>query len=218
MRPWTATVTPIPSGLSGTKLTLDAMEGLVASARQDPNVVQTAQAIVRKVPEKNAVLEAEALLTWVRNHVRYTRDPIDVETVKSPTALLQEIVESSTHRAAADCDDQVVLLAALLSSIGYGTRFVAYRADADRPADYSHVALEAQLPGAGIVTLDPIMREWRIGEHVPDAAQFGPPLRSKLMSGLGAEPEAAPSGAGAGRAVLVAVGLFVAWRLLRRTA
>ena len=85
--------------------------------------------------------------------MRYVRDIRDVETVQIPIKTLE-------YRAG-DCDDMVTLLAALLESIGYETRFVAM---GTRPGHFQHVFLEAQLPSGEWMALDPtepVRAGWR---------------------------------------------------------
>jgi transglutaminase-like putative cysteine protease len=57
-----------------------------------------------------------ALFEYVRDHIRYIKDPVGVESVSDPYYTLARMV--------GDCDDQAVLLAALYESVGFPTRFV----------------------------------------------------------------------------------------------
>lgn len=206
---WQATVTDIPSGAAGTERTLQAMEGLVAASRRHPLVVRVAQQAVSRVREYDAMGEFQACLDEVRRRTRYTQDPLDCETVKAPWVLIEESEASPTKRAAADCDDQVTLLAALIGCVGYPTRFVTYRADGRRPGDFSHVALEAMSPTDGWVTLDPIMRAWPAGKSVPLRDQYGPVGMGSVMDPAAQSP-AVPS------SVFAFLGLAAAWAFFKR--
>jgi len=205
---WQATVTDIPSGPAGTERTIQAMEGLVAAARRDPLVVRVAQRAVGGVRERDAVGEFQACLEEVRRRTRYTQDPLDCETIKAPWVTIEESETSATGRAAADCDDQVVLLAALIGSVGYPTRFVTYRADGNRPNDFSHVALEAMSPDDGWVTLDPIMRAWPAGKSVPKRDQYGP-------TGIGNVMDPSRAAHAVPLSILALAGI-AAWALFKR--
>jgi transglutaminase-like putative cysteine protease len=55
--------------------------------------------------------EAESILYWVRRHMLYTPDPPDIEHVKWPSALFDEI--RRLGHATGDCDDYVMLYAAI---------------------------------------------------------------------------------------------------------
>lgn len=81
--------------------------------------------------------EAERLLTFVRDDIRYVRDISDVETLHDPVTLLKV--------GAGDCDDKAILLAALLKSIGFDE--VQFVAIAFEPDLYSHVWVRAKVDG-----------------------------------------------------------------------
>jgi transglutaminase-like putative cysteine protease len=61
--------------------------------------------------------QVRALQLWVQQNIRYIRDPPDLELVQTPQKTLQW--------QAGDCDDQSVLIAALLTSIGHPCQFMA---------------------------------------------------------------------------------------------
>ena len=75
-----------------------------------------------------------------------------------------------------NCDDLAVAEAGMLASIGFSTRFKVIGVT---PNSYSHVYLQAQLPGAaadvgggqdaGWISLDPIMKDWQAGQEAPAA-------------------------------------------------
>ncbi len=64
-----------------------------------------------------------AVLNFVRRNVTYVRDPVESEYVISPINLIEKI--KAGQRAYSDCEDHVLLLNSMLSSIGFPTRFVA---------------------------------------------------------------------------------------------
>lgn len=113
--------------------------------------------------------ELVAIHNWVRDNIRYTRDVQGQETLCPP----EEIAFNSK---AGDCDDMAMLDAALLASIGFSTRFKVIGVT---PNSYSHVYLQAQIPGAaadvgggqdaGWISLDPIMKNWQAGQEAPAA-------------------------------------------------
>ena len=68
-----------------------------------------------------------------------------------------------------DCDDQVVLLATLLESVGYPTRFVV--AGYNVPGQLEHVYLQALLDGQW-VDMDPT-EQYPMGWAAPRAVAYG---------------------------------------------
>ena len=189
-----STVNRIPFGQGGTIATLDAMERAVLQGLHDPAVVLYAQEIVRGIPEHDLDREIDAVFRKAREDFRYTRDPLGVELVKTPTFILREI--EGHGWAALDCDDASVWLAALLRSVGIATRFKAIRGSRRRPQDFSHVYVEAQGRGGRWIPLDPIARDLGMGEE-PDALfgsmVFGNGRAYQGAAGLGGTDMSAPN-------------------------
>jgi len=126
------------------------MHRLALEAQSDPRLREVAESIVAGLLPHDYVSEYAALLNWVRRHIRYSRDPVTVEQVKTPQATL----ETGTG----DCDDLAVLLAALVGQIGGQSRFVAGAFKRHRGhAVLSHVWCEAFEPTCGAwIALDPV--------------------------------------------------------------
>lgn len=101
-------------------------------------MVSAARSITFLSPQKDDWAEAVALFNYVRDHVRYVRDVLDVETLSTPQRTLDT--------RSGDCDDQATLLATLLEAIGFPTRFVV--AGYSLPGVYEHVYVQALITGA----------------------------------------------------------------------
>lgn len=126
----------LPSGSPGVAATLAAMSRLVNAYKASPLLRDEALSLLMSVPSKQWMKEIAAIFECVRNRIRYTRDIIGVETLQTPLATLDI--------GAGDCDDMSTLLATMLASVGYVTRFVAVGFSA--PGDYSHVYVEVAIP------------------------------------------------------------------------
>lgn len=137
----------IPGGVRGVRRTLDTMRALVRAFRVNPQIRQAATSLIFTTPERMALSEASAIFDWVQASVRYVRDVHEVETLSTPLVTLQGRI--------GDCDDQVTLLASLLESVGYPTRFVA--AGYTEPGYFDHVYMQAFLDGEW-VDMDPTER------------------------------------------------------------
>lgn len=131
------TLQRIPSGDAGVSATLDVMRSLVRTWSKNPTVRNLAKQITAHVPEKNWSAEAAALHAFVRDRIKYIRDPEQTELVQAPDVTLRD--------RSGDCDDQAVLLGALLQSVGHPVRFVAVGFDQFGP--FSHVFLETRIGG-----------------------------------------------------------------------
>lgn len=138
-----ATLATIPEGAAGVRDTLDQMIAWVRQYKINPEIRATAEQIISPVPAKDAAGEVDAIFQWVRDEIRYTSDVRDVETLKSPDALLAQRF--------GDCDDMSLLVATLLESIGKATRFVA--AGYSAPGVFEHVYAQVRL-GESWVSLE----------------------------------------------------------------
>ena len=147
----TKTVT-IRTGLAGVHDTLAIMAGLVRAGKGSIAIRETALNLVSPIPPKNYLSEVAAIHAFVRDKIRYVRDPFDLETIAEPWITLD--------LKQGDCDDKAVLAASLLASIGFP---VVLKAVGFRPGHCSHVLLAAQVPGVGWVdveTTEPVPLGW----------------------------------------------------------
>jgi transglutaminase-like putative cysteine protease len=114
------------------RATLEKMREFVNHGKKQPVIREKATALTQNLEQKNYLAEIAALHQFVRDEIRYVRDPANVEMLHWPERVLEQ-----RH---GDCDDKSVLLAALLESIGHPTRFVAvgFR----NPNEYSHVFVD----------------------------------------------------------------------------
>jgi hypothetical protein len=142
-------------GDAGVAQTIDQMRNLVSEAIADPSILRLAKDIVRGVPAFDDTAEAEALYNWVRQNIRFTKDPVNKETLYPPTELLQI--------RAGDCDDISMLLGTLLMAIGYPARLMTVAANGD---EFSHVYVEGQINGQWI-PLDPARSDSQFGVAPP---------------------------------------------------
>lgn len=145
----------IGNGANGVFDTAAAMRQIINAYKTDLEVRTTAANVVFLTPEKDDLAEVEAIFNWVRDHIRYLKDIHLIETLTTPDKTLA--------LGYGDCDDQVVLLASMLESIGYPTRLVI--AGYYDPGIYEHVYMQVCIQNQWI-DLDPT-------EHYP--LGFAPP-------------------------------------------
>jgi len=129
----------MPAGVAGVKKTLSIMALIVQKYREVVPIRDIANAVTVGLNNKDYFAEWDALVNWIKNNIRYTRDVRTVETLHTPLELLR--------RGAGDCDDQAILLATLAESIGLRTRFVAIGPTKN---NYCHVFAEAFIKGEWI--------------------------------------------------------------------
>jgi transglutaminase-like putative cysteine protease len=125
----------ISFGRAGTYQTLVHMAAIAREYRKDELIRSTALAVVANVEGRNYVGEINAVYDWVQQHIAYRQDIADAETVSDPVTTLRT--------GQGDCDDQSVLVAALLLSIGHPCRFAAIgMGDSD---SFQHVYCETRV-------------------------------------------------------------------------
>jgi transglutaminase-like putative cysteine protease len=112
------------------------MRRLVRRYKKSLPIRQLAFAIIDHVRgHKNFGAQVRAIHSWVQTNIQYVRDVRGVETLATPTKTLEF--------GKGDCDDQAVLIASLLESIGHPTRFVAIRLQPFGP--FVHVFTETKV-------------------------------------------------------------------------
>jgi transglutaminase-like putative cysteine protease len=137
------TITQIADGVAGVDQTIRTMRELVNNCKTDLRIREAATSVIFIQPEKVAHYEIEALFNFVRDSIRYVRDVHGVETLMAPPTTLAVRL--------GDCDDQACLLACMLESVGYPSRFVVAGYDA---GVFEHVYLQAW-DGSQWIDLDP---------------------------------------------------------------
>jgi hypothetical protein len=146
------TLMRIEQGDLGIDQTIEQMEMLVDAGVKDPRIRNAALQIVGGVPARDSASEIEAIFFWVKGNVRFTKDPYEIELISHPVRTLE--------LKAGDCDDQAILISALLRSVGYNTRFKVVSAKAS--GKFHHVFTQVALAGSWI-SLDPTEENSSIG-------------------------------------------------------
>ncbi len=120
------------------------MSVLAQHGKKDMAVRACVEKICESVEPGDYSSEVMAIYYWVCANVRYMKDILDVETLKTPFQLLKT--------RAGDCDDLATLLAAMYMSCGNVCRFVVVSFVEGVP---SHVFCQVGIGGKW-VTCDPV--------------------------------------------------------------
>ena len=138
-------------GASDAEQILQVLSRLIAEYGLDPKVRRFATSLFGSEvgnDDRNGQVRSSA--SWMEDNVRYVRDPLGVEYVRSPLAMLDEYEKFGM--ANGDCDDQVLLSGSMFHSIGFAVRPVAVHLHDSSYHD--HVILQIQ-GTRGIVSYDP---------------------------------------------------------------
>ena len=172
----------LPGGDAGTRATLGEMARLINEGARDWSVIQAARAVAADVPPTDHRGRISALFCWVRDKVRFTRDPVGVELLVGAPQMIADISERGETEG--DCDEKTTLLGAMLKAVGYPVQLVAAKTRPVRGLfgsvvwTYSHVYLEARVPGVGNIRLDPTRMEAQVGQEVPSVGELVYPVEN----------------------------------------
>ena len=134
---------PLLEGDQGTEQTIRLIRRAVRESLVDPAVRQTVARILQGVPAHDDLAEARRIYSWVLSNIRYTKDPVDHETVSNARWTL-------LHRIG-DCDDiNGVLLPSLLMTAGHPVRLVTIANIPNAPETFTHIYAEVQINGRWI--------------------------------------------------------------------
>lgn len=142
---------------------------------------------------KNYLGQVKAIYDGMIKNWRYVRDPVSRELVThSPHAIYQLILAGDGRgvgrgKGAGDCDDAAAAVGAQLEAIGFPTR-IAVTAPRGAPAGrmFGHVFVQAQVPGHGWVTVDPVVHPDHGFGWTPHHSRFAVfNLAGKLISARG---------------------------------
>lgn len=159
------TLVRIPSGSEGTKETLRIMGDLVRRGKFNPAVFMKARELIAHLPPKDWVGQVNACYEFVRDDIRYCHDAFGAEGLQTPEVTLS--------LRAGDCDDKVILLCALLSSIGHPCRMCAVKLDDD--TEFSHVFAQTWI-GNSWVTMETTEGPLPLGDGGPNFARIRQPM------------------------------------------
>lgn len=134
-------------GDAGVAETIALMRSLVISgdqrpghvgegARHDPYIRAYAGQIVAPMDPRDQVGHAAAIFDWVRDNIRFVRDPNKTELVQNPRWTL--------IFGFGDCDDMTALLATMVESVGIPANFQTVALE---DSTYDHVFANALIGG-----------------------------------------------------------------------
>ena len=128
----------ISAGRAGTDQTVREIIRLLKDDLKRPKIRLLATRLLQsyQIASKDHYGEAQAIYRFVSRHIRYQKDPIEIETVQSP--------EATWTIRAGDCDDHVGLVAALATAVGIPARLRVFGYDQER---FVHILPELRING-----------------------------------------------------------------------
>jgi transglutaminase-like putative cysteine protease len=139
---------------------IGALQFVIEQFGRNPQVRAAAVAILYSRVNNDVRRNANTLYSWVISKMVYLADPDGAEYIQTPLVLLNVI--KSKGFAYGDCDDHVVLLGSMLTSIGIPTRAVAVKLGNSQ--HYNHVVVEYSLNGEWIL-MDPCAKDGPVPQY-----------------------------------------------------
>lgn len=158
----------LSDGQKGNKETISFMTKVARNRSGHPKIRKLALNILNyyKIPSMHYRDEALAIGEYIKNHVRYVRDPDGIEYLQDPIDLVDQMVQGT---AQGDCDDMSLLITTLLLAIGHTPRFRAVRYNPNQDF-YNHIyVVDYEKNGNGPVlriSIDAILKNSPIGTEV----------------------------------------------------
>jgi hypothetical protein len=137
-----------PDGQSMTVGTLQTMAALVRKQSEHPRIRDRALRVLAAAGVASMDYDGmiRAVFDFVRDHVRYVRDPVGAEYVTDPVELDFKVDEGI---AAEDCESLALYASALLASIGIVSEFETQAKDLSDPLRATHCSLQVRNPRNG---------------------------------------------------------------------
>lgn len=167
MRPYAASIqrVHVPGGYRNQmRETIRRIGSAIRKASVYPPIRNHAAAIASTARPKDFVGQLRAVYNDFIHRWRYVKDPASRELLtNSPEAIWRltmggDGVGVGAGKGAGDCDCAATALGAMLESIGFKTRLGTTADRAAPPGQlFGHVFIQAQIPGAGWVTVDPVL-------------------------------------------------------------
>jgi len=133
--PKQVSITEIPEGIEGTKMTVEEMAKEAEKGALNWTVISITREITKNKKSRDYEAIADEIFWWVKKNIKFNRDPVPAELIQSP--------EMTIKVKTGDCDDMVILLDSMMQSVGIPTRYVTISYLPDAKDDYTHVYLEA---------------------------------------------------------------------------
>lgn len=140
-------------------------DAIVLGSRYLP-IRNRAAALATTASPKDYLGQVKAIYAGFLQNWRYVRDPFGRELVhRNPRQVFRMIMGGRSNdpgvgmgKGAGDCDDATIAIGAQLASIGFPVR-IATIAPVGQQAGptMSHVFCQANIPGLGWVTVDPVV-------------------------------------------------------------
>ncbi len=147
--------------------TVSELKGLINLSLRDPSakIRLRSESLLSTAPERDENAEVSAIFYFVQSSLHYVDDPADIELLKYPGLIDDEITSQGYFMG--DCDDASGYLAALLKAVGYNVSLTVVVPENAQGYDYRHIFVRVWLPKENVwIALDPTAKGQALGWEV----------------------------------------------------
>lgn len=158
-RSTTVTQAAIPDGDAGTAVTVGMMANIIRASAAHPVVRQETLRALAGLPHgADRRQRAQALFWHLKRRIRFVDDHALVQAALGEGVYTEGLIAPerllTMPEPRGDCDDYSMALAAMLAAAGVPVELVTIAADGARPAEFSHVYVQAVLEDGSRFPLD----------------------------------------------------------------
>jgi hypothetical protein len=151
-----------PNARQAQKFTAQMVARCIRDSASYLPIRNLAASIAATAPPKNYYAQVKAIYDWFVSRWRYVRDTVGVETLAaSPRAVYHLVIGGDGRgvgggRGAGDCDDAACAIGGMLAAIGMPVRVATVRNPGQTRGLFSHIFVQAMVPGHGWISVDPV--------------------------------------------------------------
>jgi hypothetical protein len=152
----------VPTPAAAQKLTVKLVAQCIRDSSSYLPIRNLAAAIATRARPKDYFGQVKAIYDDFLTRWRYVKDTVGVETLAaSPRAVFHLVIGGDGRgvgggKGAGDCDDAACAIGGMLAAIGIPVRVVTARNPRLTRGLFSHIFVQAHVPGHGWISVDPV--------------------------------------------------------------
>ena len=152
----------VPDAQTAQTVTIGLIAKCIRNAQSYLPIRNLAASVATRAAPKDYLGQLKAIYEDFLQRWRYVKDPVGVETLAaSPRAVFYLVLNADGRgigggMGAGDCDDAACAIGSEISAIGMPVRIVTSRNPNSTRGLFSHIFVQALVPGHGWVSVDPV--------------------------------------------------------------
>lgn len=152
----------VGSPAAAQKLTVQLVAKCIRDSSSFLPIRNLAASIATTAKPKDYYGQVKAIYEYFLSRWRYVKDTVGVETLAaSPRAVFHLVIGGDGRgvgggKGAGDCDDAACAIGGMLAAIGIPVRIATTRSPNRSRGLFSHIFVQANIPGRGWISVDPV--------------------------------------------------------------